>query len=407
LHGAGMTTVLSAQGRTSFTGTLPELPERFSVGGERLWTAMARTTEDHTVPVHHAAVDYLLPETSSVRLSPNIAGAVQFSQRFRRVTVTGASNDRDRLLLAGRIDPPANLAVVLRSSDQTVAPVEYSRHADGSFTAVYDLTTTGAEGGTVAAMSGGYHVRFGTSLEDCVGWARVAEKLAIRPVDCFTEWNTIRLEGGTSGAVAVIVSPPWSNLERTKVGQAALRERDWGPLTGGIVFESYNGKSANDNPRALFDAIATARRDIPLYWSVRDRRVDVPEPGIPIVEGTAEWHRAIATSRVWVNNNNFPFYIRKRCGQFYLQTWHGTPIKKLLWDIPRRRTSLTYRRLMHHQVGQWDVLLAQSESAAKKLRSGLDYDGDVYVVEAPRNTRMRNFSQQMGSVRRRFGIRPD
>src|SRR5699024_8833954 len=33
LHGAGMTTVLSAQGQTDFTGTLPELPERFSVGG--------------------------------------------------------------------------------------------------------------------------------------------------------------------------------------------------------------------------------------------------------------------------------------------------------------------------------------------------------------------------------------
>src|SRR5699024_6358407 len=288
LHGAGMTTVLSAQGQTDFTGTLPELPERFSVGGERQWTVLGRTTNDHTVPVHHAAVDYLLPETSSVRLSPNIAGAVQLTQRFRRVTITGATNDRDRLLLTGRIDPPEKLVVALRSSEQTVAPVETSRHADGSFTAVYDLTTTGAEGGTVAAMSGGYHVRFGTSLEDCVGWARVAEKLAIRPVDCFTEWNTIRLEGGTSGAVAVIVSPPWSNLERTKVGQAALRERDWGPLTGGIVFESYNGKSANDNPRALFDAIATARRDIPLYWSVRDRRVDVPEPGIPIVEGTAE-----------------------------------------------------------------------------------------------------------------------
>src|SRR5699024_9360438 len=96
LHGSGMTTVLSAQGRRIFTGTLPELPERFRVGGERLWTALARTTDDHPVPVHHAAVDYLLPETSSLRLSPNIAGAVQLAQRFRRVTVTGATNDRDR-----------------------------------------------------------------------------------------------------------------------------------------------------------------------------------------------------------------------------------------------------------------------------------------------------------------------
>lgn len=390
LHGAGMTTVLSAQGQTVFTGTLPELPERFSVAGERQWTVLGRTTNDHTVPVHHAAVDYLLPETSSVRLSPNIAGAVQLTQRFRRVTITGATNDRDRLLLTGRIDPPEKLVVALRSSEQTVAPVETSRHADGSFTAVYDLTTTGAEGGTIAAMSGGYHVRFGPSVADAEGWARVAGKLAIRPVDCFTKWNTLRVEGRESGAAAITASPPWSAHERTKFGSFALRTQNWGPLQTGIVFESYNGKSANDNPRALFDAIRAERDDIPLYWSVRDKRVDVPEGGIAVVEGTADWHRALATSRVWVNNNNFPYYVRKNKRQFYLQTWHGTPSKRLLWDLPRRATPLTYRRLMEKEAREWDLLLAQSDAAAANLRSGLAYRGTIKVIEYPRNTRINN-----------------
>ncbi|MBU5899765.1 CDP-glycerol glycerophosphotransferase family protein, partial [Vibrio cholerae O1] len=78
----------------------------------------------------------------------------------------------------------------------------------------------------------------------------------------------------------------------------------------GIVFESYNGKSANDNPRAIFDAIREIEPEIPLYWSVRDRRVDVPEGGIPVVEGTVAWHKALGTARVWVNNNNFPYYVQ-------------------------------------------------------------------------------------------------
>lgn len=404
LHGAGMTASLSAQGRSIFTGKLPEFPDRFSAGGERLWSALAQTVDDHTVPVHHAAVDYLLPDTSSVRLLPNLAGAVQLSQRFRRVTVTGASNDRDRLLLTGRIDPPANLEVVLRSSDQTVAPVEYSRHADGSFTAVYDLTTTGAEGGTVAAMSGGYHVRFGISADEPDGWARAADKLAIRPIDCFTEWNTLRVEARESEAVAVTASPPWSAKERTKYGRFALRTQDWGPLQPGIVFESYNGKSANDNPRALFDAILAERDDIPLYWSVRDRRVDVPDGGIPVVEGTAEWHRALATSRVWINNNNFPYYVQKRPRQYYLQTWHGTPIKKLLWDIPRHKTPLTYRRLMRKEVDQWDLLLAQSEGAANHLHTGLGYEGPIEITESPRNHRLLEGLADRESIRRKLGV---
>lgn len=404
LHAPNKTLTLSRQGKSTFNGTLPELPERFSSSGERLWSAQARTTDNYTVPVHHATVDYLLPGTSCVRLSPNLAGTVQLSQRLRRVTITGATNDRDRLLLTGRIDPPANLAVVLRSSDQNVAPAETSRQADGSFTAVYDLTTTGAEGGVVASMSGGYHVRFGESVNAAMGWARAANKLAIRPVDCFTAWNTLRVEARESAAVAITASPPWSAKERTKFDQFALRTNDWGPLQSGIVFESYNGKSANDNPRALFDAIRAECDDVPLYWSVRDRRVDVPEPGIPIVEGTADWHRALATCRVWINNNNFPYYIQKRPGQYYLQTWHGTPIKKLLWDIPRRRVPLTYRRLMRNEVGQWDLLLAQSEAASRDLRTGLGYSGRTLITEYPRNLRLNKSSDLRSSIRRRLGI---
>src|SRR5699024_2958577 len=309
LHGAGIDVKLTGHHRSTFTGTLPDLPERFRMGGERLWTALAQTADDRTTPVHHTAVDYLLPETSKVRSAPNSAGAVQLTQRFRRVTITGAATDHDRLLLTGRADPPENLAVVLRSSDQTLAPIEYSRHSDGSFTAAYALTAPGAEGGTVASMSGGYHVRFGVYADHAEGWARAADTLAIRPVDCFTEWNTLRVEHRESGAVAVTASPPWSAQERTKYGKFALRRHDWGAVQPGIVFESYNGKATNDSPRALFHAVRNKHDEIPLYCSIRDRRVEVPEGGIPIVEGTRAWHTAIATSRVWVNNNNFPYYV--------------------------------------------------------------------------------------------------
>lgn len=280
-------------------------------------------------------------------------------------------------------------------------------HADGSFTAVYDLTTTGPEGGTVAALAGGYHVRFGETAETAHSWARVAGKLAVQAVDCFTEWNTLRLEGRSSGAVAITASPPWSPRERTKYGRAALRKIHWGPVQPGILFESYNGKRTNDNPRALFDAVIGIDDSIPLYWSVRDRTVEVPPGGIPVVEGTMEWHRALATTRVWVNNNNFPYYVRKRPGQFYLQTWHGTPIKKLLLDMSRRKVPLTYRRLMRTEVCQWDLLLAQSEQAANSLRTSLGYEGDVFVGEQPRNVRLLRGLHRKDEIRKLLGLGVD
>ncbi|WP_423057946.1 bifunctional glycosyltransferase/CDP-glycerol:glycerophosphate glycerophosphotransferase [Brevibacterium linens] len=404
LHTAGIKVELEADGPSIFSATLPGLPDRFQARGERHWKLTASTRNGHDVDVYHSEVDYLLPGTSCVRLAANSAGKVRLAQRFRRVTITGATNDRDRLLIIGRIDPPERLKVVLSSSEQTIAPAESAFHADGGFTAVYDLTTTGAEGGKVAALAGGYHLKYGeTNRAD--GWARAAGKLAIRPVDCFTEWNTLRVEGRDSGAVSVMASPPWASSERSKYARFQLREKDWGPLSDGIVFESYNGKSANDNPRAIFEAIRAQRRDIPLYWSVRDRRVDVPTGGIPVVEGTTKWHRALAASRVWINNNNFPYYIRKTNGQFYLQTWHGTPIKRLLWDISRRKVPLTYRRLMVSEVANWDHLIAQTPQAATHLRSGLGYLGEVSLTEYPRNLRMYSTSdQRIDLLRRELGL---
>lgn len=396
-----------AHGQSTFVASLPPLPERYEAGGDRTWTVWARTAAAQSVPVYHESIDYLLPETPVVRNSPNVEGIARLDQRFRRVSITGASNDRDRLLITGRTDPPEKLSIVLKSSDQTIAPVETARHADGSFTAVYDLTTMGPEGGTVASMAGGYYVRYGATPDFAEGWARVADKLAIRPVDCYTEWNTLRLEGRYSGAVAITASPPWSAQERTKHGRFALRERGWGPVGNGILFESYNGKTTNDNPRAIFDDIRTRRDDIPLYWSIRDRRVEVPPRGIPVVEGTAAWHRAIATSRVWVNNNNFPYYVRKRPEQFYLQTWHGTPIKKLLWDLPRRKVPLTYRRLMKTEVPQWDLLLAQSDQAADNLRTGLKFEGAINVGEYPRNERLLKSLSELSAIRQRMHLGAD
>lgn len=395
---------LAKQNRSIFDGSLPSPPDKYQSGGERVWALRATTADGRTEEVYYCSVDYLLPDTGRARPEPDIDGKVKIAQRAIRVTVTGASSDRDRLMLTGRVDPPQKLFVVLKSSGQTIAPAETRLNADGGFTTVYELTTTGPEGGTVAALSGGYHVRFGTTLENSEAWARVSGKLAIRPVDVFTEWNTIRLEGRASGSVAITASPPWSLKERTKHDRFALRNRDWGPLKKGIVFESFNGKSANDNPRAIFDAIASERDDVPMYWSVRDRRVDVPKGGIPVVEGTIEWHRALATSRVWVNNNNFPYYVRKRQGQFYLQTWHGTPIKKLLWDLPRRIVPLTYRRLMCSEVKQWDLLLVQREDAVQDLRTGLGYTGQVEVSEYPRNMRLTEGLAFPNRLRRRFGI---
>ena len=209
----------------------------------------------------------------------------------------------------------------------------------------------------------------------------------------------------TDGSVAVAVIPPLTPGERSRRGHRLLIEREAGPLRPGVFLESFGGRSAGDNPAAICEDLAAHGVGAPLWWSVVDGTVRVPAGARPVVVGSPQWVEALRTSRVIVTNDHLPSWFSKRGGQYLLQTWHGTPIKKLLHDAPRAVT-LRYRRLMDRQVPQWDLLLAQSPQAGRRLQQALGYRGPVRVGEYPRNVRLLGGAEVRRRVRHELGIAP-
>ena len=209
----------------------------------------------------------------------------------------------------------------------------------------------------------------------------------------------------TDGSVAVAVIPPLTPGVRSRRGHRLLIEREAGPLRPGVFLESFGGRSAGDNPAAICADLAAHGVGAPLWWSVVDGTVRVPAGARPVVVGTPQWVEALRTSRVIVTNDHLPSWFSKREGQHLLQTWHGTPIKKLLHDAPRAVT-LRYRRLMDRQVPQWDLLLAQSPQAGRRLQQALGYRGPVRVGEYPRNVRLLGGAEVRRRVRHELGIAP-
>ena len=214
-----------------------------------------------------------------------------------------------------------------------------------------------------------------------------------------------RLLTRTDGSVAVAVIPPLTPGERSRRGHRLLIEREAGPLRPGVFLESFGGRSAGDNPAAICEDLAAHGVGAPLWWSVVDGTVRVPAGARPVVVGSPQWVEALRTSRVIVTNDHLPSWFSKREGQYLLQTWHGTPIKKLLHDAPRAVT-LRYRRLMDRQVPQWDLLLAQSPQAGRRLQQALGYRGPVRVGEYPRNVRLLGGAEVRRRVRHELGIAP-
>lgn len=177
------------------------------------------------------------------------------------------------------------------------------------------------------------------------------------------------------------------------------------PLKNAVYFESFQGKVLADSPLAIGNEIANRRLAFDLYWAVADKSQRPPAGMTAIVFGSRSWIAAITTSRYLVNNNLFPWYFKKRGGQVYLQTWHGTPLKRLVFDIESDTSTIGYRNTVTKETSQWDALISPSEFATEKFRSAFRYTGEVLTIGYPRNDALVNVSDaQRQSLRRKLKV---
>ncbi len=205
----------------------------------------------------------------------------------------------------------------------------------------------------------------------------------------------------------VLIAPPIDPAYDSGDGQSALERRyvsqAGGGLENAVFFESFYGRNASCNPLAIDRELAARAPHVTRYWSVVDRSVEVPEGAVAVVEGTPEWWRARATVRLLVVNDWLRRRYARRRGQRVLQTWHGTPLKRLALHRPGfdpRRAVAVWR-----EARRWDALLAQNPYAARILRAAYAFRGGLWVDGYPRNDVLVSGSGV--PVRDRLGIAED
>ena len=332
------------------------------------------------------------------------------------------------LVLSGTVAPaPDGLDIVLggRAAEARAMTVPAVLAPGGGWSAHIDLADPDVElatyplsWSTVSQDEPGNRIKGACLAGEGIDGPATEVPIAAAPTSCAAEPDSditgadagrparrARILTRTDGSVAVAVIPPLTPGERSRRGHRLLIEREAGLLRPGVFLESFGGRSAGDNPAAICEDLAAHGVGAPLWWSVVDGTVRVPAGARPVVVGSPQWVEALRTSRVIVTNDHLPSWFSKREGQYLLQTWHGTPIKKLLHDAPRAVT-LRYRRLMDRQVPQWDLLLAQSPQAGRRLQQALGYRGPVRVGEYPRNVRLLGGAEVRRRVRHELGIAP-
>ncbi|MFD0352376.1 CDP-glycerol glycerophosphotransferase family protein [Streptomyces sp. NPDC127110] len=181
------------------------------------------------------------------------------------------------------------------------------------------------------------------------------------------------------------------------------------PLRPAVLYDSFRGTQYSDSPRALHEELAARGLPLEHLWVVRDDQVVLPPPLRAVRLWSPEWYEALATSRYVVANNHLPEWFEKRPGQVVVQTWHGTPLKKIGHDIETPRfADHRYLERVAKEVLNWDLLVSPNSFSTPILRRAFDYGGEVAECGYPRNDLLcrPGTGPRAAEVRRRLGL-PD
>lgn len=214
-----------------------------------------------------------------------------------------------------------------------------------------------------------------------------------------------------SEAVALTARALRKNRRYLSVMKRAYRIMRLFPLASDtIVFESGQAKQYGDSPRAIYEELVRRgdpRRKVWIY----NGRIPLRDDSTVVVKRHSPqffWH--LATAKYWINNHNFPHYIHRRKGGVYIQTWHGTPLKRMFFDQDNffGRDSGYIARVTEASA-QWSELVSPSPYATKAMRSSYGYTGRVHEVGYPRNDILADphADAVRESIRQRLGIGPE
>jgi CDP-glycerol glycerophosphotransferase len=168
-----------------------------------------------------------------------------------------------------------------------------------------------------------------------------------------------------------------------------------------VVFESMAGRQYSDSPRAIFEALRRSGADVRMVWSARRGATGFPDDVATVTRRSPEWMEALATARVWVDNQGFARWLPKPERVHYLQTWHGTPLKRMGWNDPAL-ADVQDRAAAELQASydRWDCVTTPSEYFIETIVTAFRSRADVLRFGLPRND-VLGAAQRWGSRPRR------
>lgn len=179
-----------------------------------------------------------------------------------------------------------------------------------------------------------------------------------------------------------------------------------------VVFESFFGKQYSDSPKYIYEYLLKNYGDqYKFIWIINDKSMKIPGNPKKVPRFSLGYFYYITRAKYWVTNVRQPVWFEKRDSQYLLETWHGTPLKKLGFDMEENYSaSPTYKRQIYSQSRFWDCLVSANPFSTEAFHTCFLYEKEKIIETGyPRNDILYapNKEQIAAELKKKLGIPAD
>lgn len=187
-----------------------------------------------------------------------------------------------------------------------------------------------------------------------------------------------------------------------------------------VVFEAFMGKRYACSPKALYQAMLEDSRyaSWEKVWAFREpekyRFLEENANTKVVAYRKSEYYQACARAKFWITNSRLPRELKRKDEQEYIQCWHGTPLKKLGYDLEQyaehngtlrevRDNYLVEAKRVTHMPSA-SPFYSEKMISAFHLKA-LNKEGILLEMGYPRNDRLYTAgTEEQRMIREKLGI---
>ncbi len=179
-----------------------------------------------------------------------------------------------------------------------------------------------------------------------------------------------------------------------------------------VVFESFMGRNYSGQPKYIYQYMQEHCGDKYRYiWIVDKRGIKIGGNCKKVKRWSLRYFYYMNRSKYWVLNMRQPLSVIRREETVMLQTWHGTPLKKLAFDLENIHSyTPKYKENVFKQTRGWDYMLSDNPYSSKCFTSAyMLEDGQILEAGYPANDPMyaEDKEQRAAQIRQKLGIPAD